>query len=270
MTKTPFEDRLMLVCDHVRSLGYHPVYVCLHGSQNYEMDIFTDEYQSDFDYKCVVLPNLESLCHNAAPVSTTLDYEGGHIDLKDIRCFMETLLKCNPSYMETLYTPHAIMIDEGQSLFKELRSSRDKLLESMAPVFIKALYGMFMEKKKAMCHPYPTIFHKIEKYGYDGKQVHHMYRLLLMLYDFQETGTILLKPPAESKELLLELKLNKYPLEVAEILVKEFEQELVVLRQKLETQYPNIDPSVKQQLLKFSQDAVFEYCLTPEGRKKSE
>lgn len=269
MSKTPYHDRIMRVYQHVLSLGYHPVYVCLHGSQNYGMDLFTDEYQSDFDYKCVILPTLWDLVCNASPVSKTLDFEGGHIDLKDIRCYMETLLKCNPSYMETLYTPHYLSFDEGELLFDLLRLNRDKILQEMAPVFIKALHGMFLEKKKAMCHPYPTIAHKIDKYGYDGKQVHHMYRLLLMLYDFQETGSMQLIPPDDAKELLIELKLNQYPLEVAEILVGEFEEELQILRDQLEKQYPNVSPETKQRMLRYAHDAVFDYCTTMEGRKRS-
>ena len=34
-----------------------------------------------------------------------------------------------------------------------------------------------MEKRKALCHPYPNTMDKIEKYGYDGKQLHHCARL---------------------------------------------------------------------------------------------
>ena len=35
-----------------------------------------------------------------------------------------------------------------------------------------------MEKQKALCHPYPNLLEKIEKYGYDGKQLSHAYRLV--------------------------------------------------------------------------------------------
>lgn len=266
---SPYHNNMVRVYQHVLSLGYHPVYVCVHGSQNYGMDIHTDEHQSDFDYKCVILPTLEDLVKNAKPVSTTLEFEGGHIDLKDIRSYMEALLKCNPSYVETLYTPHYTWHDEGKQLFGLLRVNRDNLLKEMAPVFVKALRGMFFEKKKSMCQPYPHVAELVQKYGYDGKQVHHMYRLLLMLYDFEEMETMCLLPPEDAKELLIELKLNKYPLHVANILVAEFEQELNDLCQKLEQKYPGLNPETKTRMLQFSQDAVLEYCSTPEGRKRS-
>ena len=35
---------------------------------------------------------------------------------------------------------------------------------------------MVYEKHKAMEHPYPTLIEKIEKYGYDNKQLHHIVR----------------------------------------------------------------------------------------------
>jgi hypothetical protein len=35
---------------------------------------------------------------------------------------------------------------------------------------------MVLEKNKALCHPYPTLKDKIDKYGYDNKQLHHIIR----------------------------------------------------------------------------------------------
>jgi hypothetical protein len=35
---------------------------------------------------------------------------------------------------------------------------------------------MVFEKHKTMEHPYPTLKDKIEKYGYDNKQLHHILR----------------------------------------------------------------------------------------------
>ena len=40
---------------------------------------------------------------------------------------------------------------------------------------------MSMEKRKALCHPYPNLINKIEKYGYDGKQLSHCVRLFEFL-----------------------------------------------------------------------------------------
>lgn len=75
-----------------------------------------------------------------------------------------------------------------------------------------------MEKKKALTHPYPTILDKIEKYGYDGKQLHHIIRMynFITCYalngSFQECLTFFI--PGQ-KEEMMNAKLNKYTLEEA-------------------------------------------------------
>lgn len=171
-------DNLHLVAGFVTQKGLYPVFVSLHGSQNYGVDIYTAEYQSDFDYKCIVLPNLWNLVENRRPVSMVYDFEGGHVDVKDIRVFIDTVLKMNPSYLEGFLTPYSLVVNDEGKWLGEMGPCIPNLLNERGLLFTKACYGMFMEKKKAMCHPYPTLIHKIEKWGYDGKQVHHMYRLL--------------------------------------------------------------------------------------------
>ena len=42
---------------------------------------------------------------------------------------------------------------------------------------IRCMAGMSKEKLKALKHPYPTIVDKINKYGYDPKQLHHILRM---------------------------------------------------------------------------------------------
>lgn len=41
-----------------------------------------------------------------------------------------------------------------------------------------------MEKSKALCHRYEGLAEKIDKYGCDGKQLHHLYRLYEFLYRY--------------------------------------------------------------------------------------
>ena len=44
------------------------------------------------------------------------------------------------------------------------------------------MVGMALEKQKALCHPYPATKDKIDKYGFDSKQYHHIERL----YEFMQ------------------------------------------------------------------------------------
>lgn len=73
-------------------------------------------------------------------------------------------------------------------------------------------------KKKALTHPYPTIIDKIEKYGYDGKQLHHIIRMYNFITCYALNGTfeesLTFFIPGQ-KEEMMNAKLNKYSLEEA-------------------------------------------------------
>ena len=253
------------VANHVQEQGYHPVFVALHGSQNYGLEIFTEEYQSDFDYKCIVLPTLWDLVKNSKPTSIVYDFEGGHIDVKDIRVFMDTVIKMNPSYMEMFFTPYSIYLDEGKWIW-QMKEIVPYLLTERGMLFAKACYGMFLEKEKAMCHPYPTTVHKIEKWGYDGKQVHHMYRLLLMLRDFEKTGTMVLHPPEQEVQFLLDLKLNRYPLKEVEEMAEKWKLEMSEIRLRLEEKYIEVKSDAADIMVSMSRNAVFSFCCMEKGK----
>lgn len=258
-------QKLDAVGKYVSYLGYRPIYVALYGSQNYGLDVHTAEYESDFDYKVIVVPSLWDLVRDSQPVSTVVDYEGGHIDIKDIRAYMDTAMKLNPAYIEIMLTDNWLCLHEGSSSMPPFMSLMRKevpgLIKGMAPLFVKAAYGMFLEKKKAMCHPYPTIAWKIDKWGYDGKQVHHMYRLLLMLRHFRDTGKVSLFPPENERAFMIALKLNRYSLAEVSPMIEEWEKEITALRSELEAKYPTIDPAPKQRMIELSRQLIYDRCV---------
>lgn len=156
--------------------GYDVLYLALQGSQNYNLDEYSEDYYSDVDTKAIVLPSFEDFCYNRTPVSTTLILDSNeHIDVKDIRAMFEMFKKNNLSYLELLYTPYSIVNEKYKENMEELLNNRDKLINKIR--LFKAIAGMSMEKKKALCHPYPNLLEKIEKYGFDGKQLSHCVRL---------------------------------------------------------------------------------------------
>lgn len=156
--------------------GYDVLYLALQGSQNYNLDEYSEDYCSDVDTKAIVLPSFKDFCRNQTPISTTLILDNNeHIDVKDIRVMFEMFKKNNLSYLELLYTFYSIVNEKYREDVEELLSNRDKLVNK-ARLF-KTIAGMSMEKKKALCHPYPNLLEKIEKYGFDGKQLSHCVRL---------------------------------------------------------------------------------------------
>ena len=63
---------------------------------------------------------------------------------------------------------------------------RDEIASYNRNQFLRCISGMAMEKQKALCHPYPNLLDKIEKYGYDGKQLSHAYRLVEFIIKYTD------------------------------------------------------------------------------------
>lgn len=245
----------------IESEGHKVAFICLYGSQNYGLDLNNEVYQSDVDMKAIIVPSLDDLINNSKPISTTINTEWGQCDLKDIRNYFETLLKANPAYIETLFTDYFV-IDHGfKEEFNLIHSMREDLVKTLRVQFIRAMYGMMCEKEKAMCHPYPTIAHKIEKFGFDGKQAHHIHRLNLLMNNYYEDKLPLSKcfyPPKEEVEFLIDIKLNKYSLESTKIFVNETMEAARLLRDKITEgiDESKIDYSIKNEFISLSHKII--------------
>ena len=151
--------------------------VFLQGSQNYGLD-----YEgSDIDTKAIIIPSLEDIVLNRKPVSTTWILESNeHIDVKDIRLMHECFRKQNVNFVEILFTKYRILNPEFADLYQPMFDNNECIAHYNKIAAVKCMVGQMMEKRKALCHPYPTIIDRIEKYGYDPKQLHHIFRN----YDF--------------------------------------------------------------------------------------
>jgi predicted nucleotidyltransferase len=244
-----------------KEYGYKVAYICLYGSQNYGLDIQNEQYQSDFDMKAIIVPTLDELIKNSKPVSTVIDTEYGQCDIKDIRSYMETLLKANPAYVETLYTDYFIIDNDFYLDFSKIREKRDELAKALRTQLIRAMYGMMCEKEKALCHPYPSIAHKIEEFGYCGKQLSHAERLWLMMRDYYGLGISLKHafiPVGVDKDYLIDLKLNKPSLEEAKEIMKNCTEKAKAFKDKILSRIDEskIDYSVKEEYIMLSQAII--------------
>jgi hypothetical protein len=166
------EQRLML-----QEKGYQVLYLALYGSQNYNLDEHSELYTSDFDTKAVVLPSLRDLVEGKR-VSEVLDTPVGQCDVKDVRSFFEVLVKGNPAYLEVMVADCQWVNPHYRHLWDWDDEKFEKFFKAVYKRFAKAAYGMALQKEKALTHPYPSVLAKVEKYGYDGKQLHHVVRLL--------------------------------------------------------------------------------------------
>ena len=148
--------------------------VFLQGSQNYGLD-----YEgSDIDTKCIVLPTLDDLIFNRKPVSTThvLPNEE-HLDLKDVRLYFQTFRKQNLNFMEILFTKYKIVNPLYEPYWNRLIENNEQIARYNPVGAVKTMKGIAMEKYHAMEHRYPSKVDIIDKYHYDGKQLHHLLRV---------------------------------------------------------------------------------------------
>lgn len=167
--------RLQEHYDEVASMGYEIVGVFLQGSQNYELD-----YEgSDIDSKAIVLPKFSDFILRKQEVSTTHVLENNeHVDIKDIRLMFDCFKKQNINFVEILFTKFKIMNPKYEELYQPMFDSAEVIGRYNNYASVNCIAGMAMEKFKALEHPYPATMDKIEKFGYDGKQLSHECRLL--------------------------------------------------------------------------------------------
>lgn len=148
--------------------------IFLQGSQNYGLDI----EGSDIDTKLIVTPTWEDICFNRKPVSTTHHRENDeHIDLKDIRLYIQTFRKQNLNFVEILFTKYKIINPKYANSWNKLVENREAIARYNPAGAVKTMKGIALEKFHAMEHRYPSKIAILDRYGYDPKQLHHLRRV---------------------------------------------------------------------------------------------
>ena len=183
----------------------HIVGLFCQGSQNYGLD-----YEgSDIDTKLIVVPIFEDIAFNKKPISTThVRQNNEHIDLKDVRLYIETFRKQNLNFLEILFTPYKIVNPQYAKFWQKLIDAREAIAHYDIHRSIKSMKGIALEKYHAMEHKYPRKIEIIEKYSYDSKQLHHLMRVenYLMRYIAGESYEACLIPDEETAEKLRKIK----------------------------------------------------------------
>lgn len=202
--------------------------IFLQGSQNYGL-----EYEgSDVDTKCILMPTFDDLAFNRNPVSTTFVRENDeHIDMKDLRLYLQTFRKANPNFVEILFTDYKIVLDP---MWNELVSKREEIARIDPDRAIKAMLGMVMEKQHALQHPYPSKLAILDRFGYDPKQLSHLLRVREMMerYMNNEEYAAILKP--KNPQYLLDVKKGLFSVEDAVKLAEETVREAKNLKESYE------------------------------------
>ena len=242
---------------------HNVIYIALQGSQNYDMDIYTDDYTSDIDAKAIILPSFDDILKGRNFFSHTYIMEdNSHIDVKDIRLYIDLWKKANPAYLEILFTEFYIM---NNTKFKQILDLADAIAKANISRLFSCIKGMQMEKYKALKHPYPTVRDKIDKYGYDPKQYHHIIRLYYFIrdlceYNFNFKEALVINNTVD-KELCLNAKIHPCRLAVAESTAVTFMEsaDYIINNYRL-LQEPFVDSETYAELEIIIYDIIKEEC----------
>lgn len=188
-------------------LGYDVICTILQGSQNYGLDEYSEDYQSDVDTKSIIAPSLDSIVKAEAPISKVEVLSNDeHAEVKDIRIMFEMFKKMNISYIELLYSDYVVINPKWEPFIKEIFEQRDLIASFNKNQFLRCICGMAYEKQKALCHPYPGVIDKIEQYGFDGKQLSHTLRLLEFISRYTSGEPLAACYKAQHKDLFMKTK----------------------------------------------------------------
>ena len=173
--------------------GHVRFFTALQGSQNYGLD---DQF-SDVDTKSLFVPTFGSLVHGSKRLGTTF-------------------LKQNVNFLEILFTPYVSVAPGFQPFYDELYAMRETVAHYNPYQALRTMCGMAFEKYHAFDHPYPAAMEKLNKFGYDPKQLSHMLRMkeFVVRYSSGEPYQDCLF--TKDREYLLDVKRGLYSLDEAQ------------------------------------------------------
>jgi hypothetical protein len=162
----------------------------------------------------------------------------------------EMFKKQNNSYIELLFTDYYYVNPKYEMLFMELKSLSEAIARMHPNQALRAMAGTSMEKFKALEHPYPGTMDKIEKYGYDPKQLHHILRFNDFIKRYvagDEPYKDILIPKDVS--YLMKVKKGLYSLEDARRIAYETDQDTKRIKDEHITSDEYIDKATEQALM---------------------
>lgn len=217
-------NRLQEIYNFLQEEGLEVVAVFLYGSQNYDLQ----HKDSDIDCKAIILPKLDDIVDGNKPLTYVYTFNNNEqVDIKDIRLMFGSYLKQNVNFIETLFTEYKIVNPKYEEKFKTIFELNELIARYNTHSAVNCISGMAMEKLKALTHPYPSTKDKIDKYGYDSKQLHHIFRLRKLIENYVNNVEYSKILKDNDKDYLLKIKLYQtHTLEEAKYDAKRLCQEI--------------------------------------------
>ncbi len=166
---------------------YKPVMTVLVGSQNY--GIATNK--SDYDTFTFVLPTVRDISMLKDPVSTMVEDDLGHIDIKDIRTGLRLLKKTSPNSVECFATKYRVVEPGYEDM---MNSITPYMLRCDTHHMMSAIGGLASQLTKRNM---PA-----------GKRLSHVLRMECMAQRYFDVNSDMLSLPDKARELALEAKFD--------------------------------------------------------------
>lgn len=116
------------------------------------------------------------------------------------------------------------------------------------------MLGMVKNKRAMLTKPHPSAKGVVERYGYDGKQLHHMERILEFFYRYSSGMPYEKCLTAQARDYLISLKRNSMSLEdavrradeIVDVMTEAVEAYMVIHECQVDK---TVDPVLKNALL---------------------
>lgn len=171
----------------------------LQGSQNY--GLATEN--SDVDTRLLVMPSFKELALNKQPTSETrVMKDESHLDVKDLRLYVDTLKKQNMNFVEMLFTDYYVVNSLFEDDWMKLVNRREEVARYDRKRTMLSMCGIAKNKMTALERGNTVGFR--EDLGYDPKQFYQLDRILEFLerYDKDNESYADMMRSARREELL--------------------------------------------------------------------
>lgn len=159
--------------------------IASNGSMNYGLD----NENSDIDSKLLTVPSLKKLINNNRDNTTHIMSDNGeHVEVKDVAIYMNTILKQNINFVETLFAKAVIVNPRYQNDWEMLYDNRELIARYDTKRAVKCMYGMMIQKRKDMEKWTEARAKSFHEFGYDTKSLHHLVRLHYFLQHYIVDG----------------------------------------------------------------------------------
>ena len=159
--------------------------IASNGRVNYGLD----NEDSDIDSKLLTVPSLKKLIENKRDNTTHIMSDNGeHVEVKDVALYMNTILKQNINFVETLFAKAVIVNPRYQNDWEMLYENRELIARYDTKRAVKCMYGMMIQKRKDMETWTEARAKSFHEFGYDTKSLHHLVRLHYFLQHYIVDG----------------------------------------------------------------------------------